>query len=164
MLVEFGSTHPAGHLHRNHSSIFSVQVPTSIFCCMMCCLFPLCQISTLSISHFVNFPICQSPTLSTLTKWSGNWWSGKFTKCEDLALKYVYLRTPDWMVSSFLLQCGLLLSRMETELYGGTGCDETAVNLPLFQSLKSSLYCSRLQRFPTLPQTWEEIDYWPIHC
>ena len=46
-----------------------------------------------------------------------------------------------------------------TKLYGGPGCDETAVNVPSFQNLKSSLYRSRLQRFPTLPQTREEIDF-----
>ena len=46
-----------------------------------------------------------------------------------------------------------------TKLYGGPGCEETAVNVPSFQNLKSSLYRSRLQRFPTLPQTREEIDF-----
>ena len=46
-----------------------------------------------------------------------------------------------------------------TKLYGGPGCDEIAVNVPSFQNLKSSLYRSRLQRFPTLPQTREEIDF-----
>ena len=46
-----------------------------------------------------------------------------------------------------------------TKLYGAPGCEETAVNLPSFQNLKSSLYCSRLQRFPTLPQTRAEIDF-----
>ena len=35
----------------------------------------------------------------------------------------------------------------------------TKVYVPSFQNLKSSLYRSRLQRFPTLPQTREEIDF-----
>ena len=39
-----------------------------------------------------------------------------------------------------------------TKLYGAPRCEETAVNLPSFQNLKSSLYHSRLQRLPTLPQ------------
>ena len=42
-----------------------------------------------------------------------------------------------------------------TKLYGAPRCDETAVNL----NFKSSLYRSRLQRFPTLPQIREEIDF-----
>ena len=42
---------------------------------------------------------------------------------------------------------------------GTPGCDEIAVNVPSFQSLKSSLYRTRLQRFPTLPQTREDIDF-----
>ena len=42
-----------------------------------------------------------------------------------------------------------------TKLYGAPGCEETAVNLPSFQNLKSSLYRSRLQRFPTRA----EIDF-----
>ena len=42
-----------------------------------------------------------------------------------------------------------------TKLYGAPGCEETAVNLPSFQNLKSSLYHSRLQRFPTRA----EIDF-----
>ena len=46
-----------------------------------------------------------------------------------------------------------------TKLYGAPRCEETAVNLPSFQNLKSSLYRSRLQRFPTLPQTRAEIDF-----
>ena len=45
------------------------------------------------------------------------------------------------------------------KLYGAPGSDETAVNVPSFQNLKSSLYRSRLERFPTLPQTREEIDF-----
>ena len=44
-----------------------------------------------------------------------------------------------------------LFEHMETELYGA-GCDETA-SICLHQS---SLYC-RLQRFPILPQIWEDI-------
>ena len=43
--------------------------------------------------------------------------------------------------------------------YGAPGCDETAVNLSSFQNFKSSLYRSRLQRFPTLPQIREEIEF-----
>ena len=48
------------------------------------------------------------------------------------------------------------------KLYGGPGRDETAVNLSSFQNLKSSLYRSRLQRFPTLPQilTKWELTKW----
>ena len=42
-----------------------------------------------------------------------------------------------------------------TKLYGAPGCEETAVNLTSFQNLKSSLYRSRLQRFPTRA----EIDF-----
>ena len=46
-----------------------------------------------------------------------------------------------------------------TKLYGAPGCDETAINVPSFQNLTSSIYRSRLQRFPTLHQTREEIDF-----
>ena len=53
-------------------------------------------------SHFVNFPVRQFPsgqlpTLSTLTKWELTKW--------EVDKVGRYLRTPDWMVSSFLLQC-----------------------------------------------------------
>ena len=40
------------------------------------------------------------------------------------------------------------LAPFTTSMYGAPVCDETAVNPHSFQNLKSSLYCSRLQRFP----------------
>ena len=46
-----------------------------------------------------------------------------------------------------------------TKLYNSPACVEKAINLPLFQNLKPSLYCSWLQRLPTLRQTQEVIDF-----
>ena len=62
-------------------------------------------------------------------------------------------------MNSLILQCGVSLSRMETELYGAPECDETAVKLPSFQSLKSSLYHSRLQRFSILHASNTRSDW-----
>ena len=60
---------------------------------------------------------------------------------------------------NYCYRSGKFLAHQSNLLSGECMGDETAVNLSSFQNLKSLLYCSRLQRFPTLPQIQEEIEF-----
>ena len=110
------------------------------------CQFPLCQFP------FGQLPTSSIPTLSIsiwsmLTKWELTKW--EVDEVERFTILYTFNRC--YISVNFLCISQIYCQEM-TKLYGGSGCDETAVNLSSFQNHKSSLYCSRLQRFPTSPQ------------
>lgn len=43
--------------------------------------------------------------------------------------------------------------------YEGVEHSEIAINLPQFSSIKSSLYRSRMTKYPSLPQTIQDINF-----
>ena len=80
--------------------VFYVSVSYSMTTGATLCQFRLCQ-------HWPNMEIDQVG-IDKL----GSWQSGKIC---HLIYFHLPMRTPGWMVSSFLLQCGVSLNRMETD-------------------------------------------------